>query len=106
MAFDRSGLWLMQERGALRVGDVAPASAGERAGLRIGDRIVTIDGVSITTRSLSNWRQALCDVALDSVVVMGLIRDDEPKSIELVAADRVPAHWTPQPDFSPSPAPP
>src|SRR5262249_61349736 len=54
-AFDRSGLWLQAEDGALRVADVAPTSAGARAGLRRDDRIVLIDGDPVATRKLGDW---------------------------------------------------
>ncbi|MFL4597854.1 aspartyl protease family protein [Stenotrophomonas maltophilia] len=92
-AFDRSGLWLQAEDGALRVADVAPTSAGARAGLRRDDRIITISGEPITTRRLADWRALLRERPVGTRVGIRYLRDDRQVDTELVLADRVNERW-------------
>ena len=88
--FDRSGLWLLGDDDTLRVADVARDSAGERAGLRVGDRIVTIADEAAAKRSLAQWRQLLCNSAAGTKLMLQFFRDGAPQSAELILADRIP----------------
>ncbi|HDS1146611.1 MULTISPECIES: aspartyl protease family protein [Stenotrophomonas] len=92
-AFDRSGLWLQAEHDALRVADVAPSSAGARAGLRRDDRIVMISGEPIATRMLADWRALLRERPVGTRVGIRYLRDGQQVDTELVLADRVAAGW-------------
>jgi hypothetical protein len=92
-AFDRSGLWLQAEDDALRVADVAPTSAGARAGLRRDDRIVMISGEPIATRMLADWRALLRERPVGTRVSIRFLRDGRQVDTELVLADRVAADW-------------
>jgi len=92
-AFDRSGLWLQAEDSALRVADVAPTSAGARAGLRRDDRIVMISGEPIATRKLADWRALLRERPVGTRVGIRYLRDGRQVDTELVLADRVAAGW-------------
>lgn len=92
-AFDRSGLWLQSEGAALRVADVAPTSAGARAGLRRDDRIVMISGEPIATRRLAHWRALLRERPGGTRVGIRYLRDGRQVDTELVLADRVAADW-------------
>ncbi|HEL2978359.1 TPA: aspartyl protease family protein [Stenotrophomonas maltophilia] len=92
-AFDRSGLWLQAEDGALRVADVAPSSAGARAGLRRDDRIVMISGEPIAMRTLADWRALLRERPVRTRVGIRYLRDDRQMDTELVLADRVKERW-------------
>ncbi len=92
-AFDRSGLWLQAEDGALRVADVAPTSAGARAGLRRDDRIVMISGEPIATRKLADWRALLRERPVGTRVGIRYLRDGRQVDTELVLGDRVAAGW-------------
>lgn len=47
---DRSGLTLQLSAGALEILHVAPGSAAARAGLRVGERIVAVDGAPVDAR--------------------------------------------------------
>lgn len=91
--FDRGGLWLQAEQDALRVADVAPSSAGARAGLRRDDRIVMISGEPIATRRLADLRALLRERPVGTRVVIRYLRDDRQVDTELVLADRVAAGW-------------
>jgi predicted aspartyl protease len=90
-AFDRSGLWLLVDGDALKVVDVAKDSAAEHAGLHIADRINSIDGVAISTRSLSDWRQQLRELPVDTRLTIRFQRDGKSSEATLTLADRMPA---------------
>ena len=90
-AFDRSGLWLLDEGDALQVTDVAADSAAVQAGLRAGDRLLTIGGDAVTARGLDAWRQRLRELPAGSRLAIGYRRDGRPGQTELVLADRIPA---------------
>ncbi len=95
-AFDRSGLWLQAEDAALRVADVAPTSAGARAGLRRDDRIVMIDGEPVATRKLGDWRAQLRERPVGTGVGVRYLRDGRQMDTRLVLADRVAERWPAQ----------
>lgn len=88
-AFDRSGLFLFADGDALKIVDVADDSGGARAGLRVEDRILAIDGVAIGTRSLDQWRTHLRESAAGSRLVVAYERNGTPGKTTLVLADRI-----------------
>lgn len=89
--FDRSGLWLMADDDALEVADVAPESAAERAGVHVGDRIISIDGVAAAARSLDDWRRRLREQPAGTKLRLEIERAGRINGTTLVLADRVPA---------------
>nr|WP_255482545.1 aspartyl protease family protein [Rhodanobacter sp. MP7CTX1] len=90
-AFDRSGLWLLVDGDSLKVVDVAKDSAAEQAGMHIADRISSIDGVAIATKSLSDWRQQLRELPVDTRLTIRFQRDGKISDATLTLADRMPA---------------
>ena len=90
-AFDRSGLWLLKDGEALQITDVVPDSAAARAGLRIDDRIIAIDGEAVTKRSLAQWRQLLRGPPAGTRIAVGYRRGSDEHTADLVLADRIPA---------------
>jgi predicted aspartyl protease len=90
-AFDRSGLWLFVDGDALKVVDVAKDSAAEQAGLHVADRISSIDGVTISAKSLSDWRQQLRELPVDTRLTIRFQRDGKSSEATLTLADRIPA---------------
>jgi hypothetical protein len=91
--FDRSGLWLIENDGALKVTDVAPDSAGARAGIRDNDRLIAFDEEDIATRPLSEWRQRLRERPAGTAIAVRLVRDGTTIDAKLVLADRIPSTW-------------
>jgi predicted aspartyl protease len=89
--FDRSGLWLLADGDALKVVDVAKDSAAEHAGMHIADRISSIDGVAIATKSLSDWREQLRELPVDTRLTIRYQRDGKSSDATLTLADRIPA---------------
>ncbi|HEY0178302.1 MAG TPA: PDZ domain-containing protein [Dokdonella sp.] len=90
-AFDRSGLWLLGDGDALEVADVAAASAAERAGVRVGDRVTAIGGEAVSAHTLSDWRARLRELPAGTRLRFALRRGDAPAEVVLVLTDRIPA---------------
>lgn len=58
--YDRSGLWLnLGKGGGFEVMDVVPDGPGAKAGIRVGDRVVAVDGTPAFGLSLSELRERL-----------------------------------------------
>jgi hypothetical protein len=55
--YDRSGMWLNRSGAALKVFDVTTGGPAERAGLKVNDRVVAVDGAPISEGSLVTLRQ-------------------------------------------------
>ncbi len=90
-AYDRSGLFLLGEGNALRIADVTAHSAGAKAGLRADDRILSIDGETIATRTLDAWRTLLRETPTGTRLKIEVARAGAVTTRELVLADRIPA---------------
>ena len=73
----------------LKIADVAKASAGERAGLRVDDRITAIAGEPIAKRSLAQWRALLCDSPVGTTLALRFVRAGKEQATELTLADRI-----------------
>jgi Aspartyl protease len=88
-SFDRSGLWLLQDGGVLKVADVASGSAAEQAGIVAGDRIVSVEAIAVKTQSLAFWRKQLRDLPAGIELAVNLLRDDRALPVRLILADRI-----------------
>lgn len=95
-AFDRSGLWLLGEGDGLKVVDVAADSAAASAGLKVGDRVVAIDGEPVTKRALPDWRQRLREQPAGTNVAIEFMRGRSAQKAELTLADRIAPQWPPR----------
>ena len=93
--FDRSGLWLIADGDALRVVDAAPGSAAEKAGIKVDDRLLSIDGEPVKQRSLNEWRRRLRDGAVGSHLTVHYRRGSGEHDASLTLADRIPPVWKP-----------
>ena len=89
--FDRSGLWLLADSDALKIADVAADSAAQRAGMKVGDRIVSIGGEKIAARRLPEWRERLRVLPVGTKLAIDYLRDGRAAKATLVLADRIPA---------------
>ncbi|MBS0456857.1 MAG: aspartyl protease family protein [Proteobacteria bacterium] len=92
--FDRSGLWLLTDGDALDVVDVAQNSAAQQAGMKVGDRIVSIGGKPVGAHTLADWRQILCVTPARTRLALDYLRGGKQQSVALVLADRIPATFT------------
>lgn len=97
--YDRAGMFLIHEkqagggfaRGPLEIAAVTPGSPAERAGLRAGDLIMTIDGANVRhARSLAEWRAVFRDGAVGAKHELIIVRGKVKKRVQLTLADLVP----------------
>jgi len=67
------------ERGVQLIG-VTPGSSAEAVGLRPGDIVTSLNGVSLggVSRSANNLMQAIGDISVGDMVAVEVLRDDEP----------------------------
>ena len=93
--FDRSGLWLFADGDALKIVDVAPGSAAEHAGMRVGDRLISIGHAAVPTKSLTDWRRQWRELPSGTHVAVAFLRNGKAQTADLVLADRIPVHASP-----------
>jgi hypothetical protein len=89
-AFDRSGMWLFRDGGALKVMDIARGGPAEKAGLKTDDRIERIDGDLVSSRPLGEWRARLRELPAGTRLALRLAGGK--RSVELVLDDAIPLH--------------
>jgi hypothetical protein len=89
--YDRSGLFLFADGDALKVADVAVASAAAHADLKVDDRIVSINGEAVAGRTLEQWRLRLRELPAGTALAIAYERNGTPAKTTLVLADRIPA---------------
>jgi len=84
---DMSGLRLTAEEHRVQVAHVAAGSAGQAAGLEVGDEIVQIDGADVTWRSLPDIRRMLRRDG--HTLRVAFVRDGERRETQLQLKRRV-----------------
>jgi predicted aspartyl protease len=89
-AFDRSGMWLFRDGGALKVMDIARGGPAEKAGLKTDDRIERIGGELVSSRPLGEWRARLRELPAGTRLALRLAGGK--RSVELVLDDAIPLH--------------
>ncbi len=87
--YDRSGLWLNLGGGAFEVMDVVPAGPGAKAGVRVGDRIVAVDGRPAAGMSLPALRERLRTEPPGTRIKLSIDTKGKRRDVTLVLADLV-----------------
>jgi serine protease Do len=82
------GFGLPDARGAL-INEVTAGSAGEKAGLRVGDVVRSIDGTEI--RQSSDLPPIIGAMAPGTRVTLGILRDGKPKQVDVTLAELDPS---------------
>ncbi len=90
--YDRSGMWINQAQGGLRIEDVVPDGPAKSAGLSVGDEIVSIDGVPTKRRRLYDWRIALRELPAGKSLALVVRTGSVERRTSLVLADQIPLH--------------
>jgi len=90
--FEGIGVEFIIQRDTLMVVAAIPGGPSEKAGVRAGDRILTVDSVAISGPDLTNQRvMELLKGPRNTTVVVGLDRADTVKHV-LLRRDRIPIH--------------
>jgi hypothetical protein len=86
---DRSGLWVHYSDATFEVVEAVPGSPAAQAGLREGDRILSVNGVAPATMTLHGFRTLLREKPAGTRVALRVRRADGVKTIRLVLRDLV-----------------
>lgn len=90
--FEGIGVEFIIQQDTLMVVAAIPGGPSEKAGVRAGDRILTVDSVAISGPDLTNQRvMQLLKGPRNTTVVVGLDRADTVKHV-LLRRDRIPIH--------------
>jgi len=90
--FEGIGVEFIIQQDTLMVVAAIPGGPSEKAGVRAGDRILTVDSVAISGPDLTNQRvMELLKCPRNTTVVVGLDRADTVKHV-LLRRDRIPIH--------------
>lgn len=88
--YDRSGMWISQKDDAFEVFDVIPGGPAEHAGLKPGDRILSVNGSRTTQLILTDVRDSWKYGAAGSTVRLEVVSNTGTKrEVRLVLADLV-----------------
>jgi hypothetical protein len=87
--YDRAGMWINLADGAFEVEDVVAGGPAAAAGLKIGDRILAIDGKEAARLPLPDARAALRTAPPGTRVRLTLGPADAPREVEVVLRDLV-----------------
>ena len=85
-----------EEDGTLTITRVVPESPAERAGLRPGDRIVALNGVSYAGGDRAALKQAYRAMVPDNTITYTVERGGEQLSVDVLLVglpDRIKAQW-------------
>jgi predicted aspartyl protease len=85
--YDRAGMFLRRDGDALVVTAVVPRGPAAAAGIKVDDRIMSIDGAPVRSRSLAAWRASLRDRPAGTEVRVHVVRVGD---VKLVLAELVP----------------
>jgi predicted aspartyl protease len=87
--FDRSGLWINAKDGGYAITDVAKDSAGEHAGLAIGDVITSIDGKPVRDEGLADARRLLRDKPAGTRLKLTVRHGGAIRPVTLILKDQI-----------------
>lgn len=89
--YDRLGGFLMRgDADSLRLGTITPGGAAERAGLRVDDHLLAVEGEPVAARSLSDWRELFRDTAPGTPLLLSVRRGGESLQIRVVLSELIP----------------
>jgi membrane-associated protease RseP (regulator of RpoE activity) len=87
--FDRSGMWINQIDGGVKIFDVTKGGPADQAGLAKGDEIVAVDGKPANAFPLSDLRQQLRDGKPGSVVKLTVKRASGTQDVSITLHDLI-----------------
>jgi Aspartyl protease/PDZ domain len=87
--FDRAGFWLNLSPAGFKVMDLTAGSAAANTGLKVGDEITAIDGVSAQKVDLPELRKRLRDEPAGTQVKLDVLAGGQARSVTLTLRDQI-----------------
>jgi hypothetical protein len=87
--FDRSGMWINVKGDGFDVMDVTPGGPAEKAGIKAGDVIASVNGKPASSIRLTDMRTALRDEAPGTVMHFEVERAGQQKAIDVTMRDQI-----------------
>lgn len=87
--FDRSGMWVNQGAGAFEVMDVTAGGPAAAAGIKVGDKIVEVDGRPAAGIALPDLRNKFKSDPAGTKVRLAVKSGEQQRDVELVLKDLV-----------------
>ncbi|MBZ5588098.1 MAG: aspartyl protease family protein [Acidobacteriia bacterium] len=88
--YDRAGMWINRGTEGFDVVDVVAGGPAEAAGLKVGDRIISIGGTPARDLSLPVVRERLRTESVGTTIKLAVRGDGKPRELKLVLRDLVP----------------
>ncbi len=89
-SYDRAGVWLAQKGDAFEVFDVIPGGPAENAGLKVGDRLLAIDGKDTAQITLTELRDHWKTAEAGTIVTLQVqSASNKKREVHLVLRDLV-----------------
>jgi S1-C subfamily serine protease len=87
--FDRAGLWLNMSPAGFKIMDLTAGSAAAASGLKVGDEITAIDGVSASKIDLPDLRKRLRDEPAGTEVKLDVLAGGQTRNVTLTLKDQI-----------------
>jgi len=87
--YDRAGLWINQSPEGFAVVDVMKGAPADQAGLKAGDIIVGVNGISAASIKLYDLRKELRDEAPGTIVTFTVRRGDAQRTVPVALRDLI-----------------
>jgi hypothetical protein len=87
--FDRAGFWLNLSPGGFKIMDLTAGGAAADTGLKVGDEITAIDGVSSHGIDLPELRKRLRDEPAGTQVKLDVLAGGQARSVTLTLKDQI-----------------
>jgi hypothetical protein len=88
-SFDRSGLWINNSDGGYTVVDVTKGGPSDTAGLKVGDRIISVDGQPASSIPLYEMRNRLRNEAPGTAVTFAVVRGGVKQDVKVTLRDLI-----------------
>ncbi len=87
--FDRAGFWLNMSPAGFKIMDLTAGSAAASSGLKVGDEITAIDGVSAAKIDLPDLRKRLRDEPAGTEVKLDVLAGGQTRNVTLTLKDQI-----------------
>ncbi|MGI9169854.1 MAG: aspartyl protease family protein [Caulobacteraceae bacterium] len=87
--FDRAGMWINTSPAGFKIVDLTAGGAAGAAGLKVGDEITSVDGVSAPSIAISDLRQRLRDEPAGTPVSLAVRSGAATRTVTLTLRDQI-----------------